>query len=92
MYFLFFIQQINQACANTGAFVPIDTSMKRTILDTHNSVRDKLAGGGVETYPTASKMLEMVSNKKKVLNYVETFAPNSHEFSIKWQKLIYSYV
>jgi len=50
---------LNQACANTGKFVPVDGNMKQTVLDTHNSLRDSIAGGGVETYPSASKMLEM---------------------------------
>lgn len=54
---------MNPACKNKANVetVPMTEETKNTILLTHNSLRDLIAGGAVDTFPTASKMLEMVS-------------------------------
>lgn len=41
--------------------IPMTKSMKETVLSKHNEARNRLAGGKVPKYPTASRMREIVS-------------------------------
>lgn len=51
--------EINPICENIQ-LIPLTNRMKNVILKVHNDLRNKLAGGLIEGYPTASAMLEMV--------------------------------
>lgn len=51
---------MNEDCIDIQG-VNFTVDMKNVILDKHNEFRNQIAGGKVNDFPTASKMLEMVS-------------------------------
>lgn len=68
------------ACNNTGNFaaacptdatlVPLSTDIKNSILNSHNSYRNKIASGGQVGFSTAAKMNKLVRNFCNLLNLI----------------------
>lgn len=54
-----FNPQLNEDCIDIQG-VNFTADMKNVILDKHNEFRNQIAGGNVNDFPTASKMLQMV--------------------------------
>lgn len=53
--------QFRGNCPRDAALVPMTDSAKQTLLQTHNSLRNRIAGGGQAGFNQASKMMALVS-------------------------------
>lgn len=54
------LTQFNKECYDMEV-IPMTQSMKDAVVNRHNQLRNKLAGGKTPKYPTASMMREIVS-------------------------------